>query len=301
MRQKHGQNFLIDNNIANNIIKAASLSPQDEVLEIGPGKGILTKLIQPQVKHLTAVEIDPVLAQQLKHYFSFHNINNVEIVNEDFLKLQFGVWGLEFEVNGEKGHCAPPALPAKQSGVVAVNSTPHTSHSNLSKLPFKVISNLPYNVGTAIIQKILPLPNWTQCVFMLQKEVIHRLAAKQGSGDYGYISIFTQYYADCEILFDVSPKCFNPPPKVTSSVIKLTNKNPQTPDPLFFESVKRSFSMRRKTILNCLASFKNLEKSQANKILITCGLDPFLRPDKLSISDYLRLTSEIKKCIILQS
>jgi 16S rRNA (adenine1518-N6/adenine1519-N6)-dimethyltransferase len=136
---------------------------------------------------------------------------------------------------------------------------------------------------------------------MLQKEVIHRLAAKQGSGDYGYISIFTRYYADAKILFDVSPKCFNPAPKVTSSVIRLTNKGSKAPDPVFFELVKRCFSMRRKTILNCLTSFKNLEKSQANEILITCALDTFLRPDKLSIADYLRLTAEIKKYIILQS
>ncbi|MCL1972535.1 MAG: 16S rRNA (adenine(1518)-N(6)/adenine(1519)-N(6))-dimethyltransferase RsmA [Endomicrobia bacterium] len=284
MRQKHGQNFLIDNNIANNILRAAELSSEDEVLEIGPGKGILTKIIQPQVKHLTAVEIDPVLAQQLKYYFSFHNINNVKIINADFLKLQSEEWRVESEDKNNSGA-----------------SRISTLHSSLSTLPFKVISNLPYNVGTAIIQKILPLNNWTLCVLMLQKEVIRRLAANPCDKDYGYISIFCSYYADRKVLFDVSPKCFNPPPQVTSSVIKLTNKAAKPPDPLFFELVKRSFSMRRKTILNCLASFKNLEKSQANKILITCGLDPLLRPDKLSISDYLHLTDEIKKCIILQS
>jgi 16S rRNA (adenine1518-N6/adenine1519-N6)-dimethyltransferase len=284
MRQKHGQNFLIDNNIANNILRAAELSSEDEVLEIGPGKGILTKIIQPQVKHLTAVEIDPVLAQQLKYYFSFHNINNVKIINADFLKLQSEEWRVESEDKNNSGA-----------------SRISTLHSSLSTLPFKVISNLPYNVGTAIIQKILPLNNWTLCVLMLQKEVIRRLAANPGDKDYGYISIFCSYYADRKVLFDVSPKCFNPPPQVISSVIKLTNKGAKLPDPLFFELVKRSFSMRRKTILNCLASFKNLEKSQANKILITCGLDPLLRPDRLSISDYLHLTDEIKKCIILQS
>ena len=259
MRQKHGQNFLIDNNIANNIIKAAGLGKDDTVIEIGPGKGILTKLIQPQVKHLTAVEIDENLFRQLQHYFNFHNTQNITLINEDFMK--FGI-------------------PKDKS--------------------IKFISNLPYNVGTAIIQKILPLQNWTQCVFMLQKEVIHRLAAKEG-GEYGYMSIFTQFYADAQILFDVSPKCFNPPPKVVSSVIKLTNKNPKAPDPVFFEFIKHAFSMRRKTILNCISSFKNLEKSQANKILITCDLNPLLRPDKLSNSDFLRLTDEIKKCIILQS
>lgn len=297
MRQKFGQNFLIDHNIANNIVKAAELKEQDEVLEIGPGKGILTKIIQPQVKHLTAVEIDQTLSAQLRHYFNFHNIENVNLINHDFLKLQIENSGAANKNSKSPIIAADKAVDNRSVDNCSVDNCP----VNNCSLPFKVISNLPYNVGTAIIQKILPLQNWTTCVFMLQKEVIHRLAAKQGTHDYGYISIFTQYYADAEILFDVSPKCFNPPPKVTSSVIKLTNKGSKTPDPLFFELVKRSFSMRRKTILNCLTSFKNLEKSQANKILITCGLDPFLRPDKLSISDYLRLTAEIKNCIILQS
>ncbi|MDR1196622.1 MAG: 16S rRNA (adenine(1518)-N(6)/adenine(1519)-N(6))-dimethyltransferase RsmA [Endomicrobium sp.] len=265
MRQKHGQNFLIDNNIANNIVRAAQLTTEDEIIEIGPGKGILTKIMQPSVKRLTAIEIDKNLFTSLNHYFTFHNAQNIDIINIDFLKYNI------------------PDYPAVKPDYLG-----------------KFVSNLPYNVGTAIIQKILPLKNWKLCVFMLQKEVAGRLAAKQGTNDYGYISIFTQYYADAEILFDVSPKCFNPQPKVISSVIKLVNKISEVPDPLFFALVKQSFSMRRKTILNCLSSFKNLEKSQANKILITCNLDPLLRPDKLSISDYLRLTAEIKKCIIFQ-
>ena len=271
MRQKHGQNFLIDNNIANNLVKAAKLQAQDAALEIGPGKGILTKIIQPQVKHLTAVEIDENLFRQLKHYFDFHNTQNIAIVNEDFLKFDLDSF-------------------YKTGAVNADNSE-----------EVKIIPNLPYNVGTAIIQKILPTPDWSVAVFMLQKEVIHRLAAKQGTKDYGYISLFTSYYAEAEILFDVSPKCFYPRPLVTSSVIKLTNKRPQSPDPLFFGLIKHSFSMRRKTILNCISSFKKIDKSQAAEILITCGLDPLLRPDKLSVDDFLRLTDKIKNYIILQS
>lgn len=264
MRQKHGQNFLTDNNIVNKIVNAAELTSQDNALEIGPGKGVLTKIIQPQVKHLTAVEIDKTLFEKLQHYFNFHNTQNITLVNQDFLKYDI-------------------------------------QNIFQKEQPFKVISNLPYNVGTAIIQKILPYNNWTLCILMLQKEVIHRLAAKPGSKDYGYISIFTQYYADAQILFDVSPSCFNPKPKVFSSVIKLINKHTNDPDPLFFDFVKHAFSMRRKTILNCIGSFKNLDKSQANKILITCNLDPLLRPANLSISEFLLLTSEIKKCIILQT
>ncbi|MDR0799934.1 MAG: 16S rRNA (adenine(1518)-N(6)/adenine(1519)-N(6))-dimethyltransferase RsmA [Endomicrobium sp.] len=259
MRQKYGQNFLIDNNIANNIIKAANLEKHDEVLEIGSGRGILTKIIQPQVKNLVAVETDEMLSQQLNHYFSFHDAKNIKIINMDFLKYDI----------------------------------PNTE--------LKVISNLPYNVGTTIIQKILPLKNWTTAVFMLQKEVAQRLAASPDSKAYGYISIFTSYYADCEILFDVSPRCFNPSPKVISSVMKLINKTTKPPDPIFFDFVKHAFSIRRKTILNCLSSFKYLEKNKAARILDNCALDPFLRPDKLSIPDFLRLTNETKKYMICRA
>jgi 16S rRNA (adenine1518-N6/adenine1519-N6)-dimethyltransferase len=258
MRQKHGQNFLIDNNIANNIIKSANLEKDDDVLEIGPGKGILTKIIQRQVKHLTAVEIDKNLFQQLNHYFSFHNIGNISILNTDFLKFDI----------------------------------PNTK--------LKIISNLPYSLGTAIIQKILPLSNWTTAIFMLQKEVAQRLATQRGCKEYGYISIFTSYYANCKILFDVSPKCFSPLPKVTSSVIKLTNKLPPAPSPFFFDFIKHSFSMRRKTILNCIGSFKDLGKNQAVQIVDNLNLVPFLRPDKLSTLDFLSLTNEIEKYITFQ-
>ena len=261
MRQKHGQNFLIDNNIVNNIIKAAELNNNDNVLEIGPGKGILTKVITPLVNKLTAVEIDKILFDQLKHYFNFHNATNIELINEDFLKY-----------NLTDGN------------------------------PFKVISNLPYNVGTAILQQILPTPNWTIAVVMLQKEVIERLAAKPGGKEYGFISIFTQFYADANILFNVSPSCFNPKPEVMSAVIKLTNKNPQTPNENFFPLIKHSFSMRRKTMLNCLSSFipmsarnnqsnESITKPEAENILRKAGVDPILRPDKLSIDNFLTISN----------
>ncbi|MDR3330748.1 MAG: 16S rRNA (adenine(1518)-N(6)/adenine(1519)-N(6))-dimethyltransferase RsmA [Endomicrobium sp.] len=253
MRQKYGQNFLIDNNIANNIVKLANLEKDDQVLEIGPGKGILTKIIQPQVKRIIAVEIDNNLFKQLFHYFSCFNIKNIDIINADFLKF------------------------------------------NIPNIKFKVISTLPYNIGTAIIQKILPLKNWSTAVFVLQKEVAQRLVASYGNKNYGYISIFTSYYANSVILFNVSPRCFNPPPKVFSSVIKLTNKFSLQPDSTFFNFIKHIFTMRRKTILNCITSFKNLKKVHIARIMNNLQLDPFSRPDELSPDDFLRLTNEIKK------
>jgi 16S rRNA (adenine1518-N6/adenine1519-N6)-dimethyltransferase len=270
MRQKNGQNFLIDKNIANNIVKAANLKQQDLVLEVGPGMGILTKIIQSQVKYLIAVEIDEFLYKQLNYYFSLQDdIKNIKIINVDFLK--FNLDGLQFSktLRGE---------------ILQQNS-------------FKIVSNLPYSVGTAIIQRILPLSFWGIAVFMLQKEVAQRLIAKTNSKNYGYISIFSSYYAECKVLFDVSANCFKPKPKVVSSVVKLMNKLPDSPELFFFDFVKHSFNMRRKTMLNCLSSFKNLGKRQAVDILNSCKLDMSLRPDRFSTSDFLFLTSKIKHYI----
>jgi 16S rRNA (adenine1518-N6/adenine1519-N6)-dimethyltransferase len=271
MRQKNGQNFLVDKNIANNIIETAKLKRQDVVLEIGPGKGILTKIIQPMVKYLTVIEIDSFLCDQLSSYFSLQDdIRNIKIVNMDFLKFN---------------------LSDLQLGKTSENEVPQ---KNL----FKIISNLPYNVGTAIVQKILPSNFWKIAVFMLQKEVAQRLIAKTEGKNYGYISIFVSYYAECEVLFDVSSNCFKPKPKIISSVVRMANKLPKPPELFFFDFVKHSFSMRRKTILNCLSSFKNLGKGQASNILNSCNLDMSLRPDRLAISDFLYLTNKIKHYII---
>ncbi|MDR2860540.1 MAG: 16S rRNA (adenine(1518)-N(6)/adenine(1519)-N(6))-dimethyltransferase RsmA, partial [Elusimicrobiota bacterium] len=238
--------------------KAANLTSEDCVFEIGPGKGILTKIIAPIVNNLTTVEIDKTLFSQLSAFFSFHNQKNIDLINADILKFD---------------------IPADKS--------------------FKFISNLPYNIGTAIIQKLLPLPNWTSAVFMLQKEVAHRIISESGSKDYGYLSIFCSYYAESELLFDVSPSCFNPKPKVVSSVIKFTNKKAPPPDDDFFKLVKFCFSMRRKTILNSLSSFTELEKNKTIEILKSCSINEMLRPDKLSVFHFLILTKALKKYKII--
>ena len=223
MRQKFGQNFLTDKNIAKNIVRAAELEPDDDVIEIGPGKGILTELIAQAAKHLTIVEIDGVLFEKLK-----------------------------------------------------------------------IISNLPYNIGTAVIQKILPLSGWTSAVFTLQKEVAQRLCGKIGTRDYGFLSIFCSYFANIEMLFNISAHCFYPQPQITSSVLKFTNKNSQKPDSLFFELIKFCFSMRRKAIINSITYFTGLDKYKSAEILRLCSIDPLIRADKLSINNFLELTNIVK-------
>ena len=158
--------------------------------------------------------------------------------------------------------------------------------------PFKIVANLPYNVGTAIVQKFLPNKNFISAVIMLQKDVIARLISGPGNKDYGYISLFRQYYADSKFLFDVPPGCFNPKPQVMSSVAEFTNKYPKEPDINLFRLIKHCFSMRRKTILNCLSSFIDIDKQEIEKILKNNNIDCMLRPDKISLDMYIELSKK---------
>ena len=164
---------------------------------------------------------------------------------------------------------------------------------DLPDTKFKIVANLPYNVGTAIVQKFLPNKNFESGVIMLQKELITRLIGNQGTKDYGYISLFRQYYAEAEFLFDVPPGCFNPKPQVMSAVAKFINKFPKEPNTKLFALIKHCFNMRRKTILNCLSSFLKLDKTQTTKILNDNNIDVMLRPDKLTLEQYKTLTDKI--------
>ena len=128
---------------------------------------------------------------------------------------------------------------------------------------------------------------------MLQKDVITRLISNEGNKDYGYISLFRQYYADCEFLFDVPPGCFNPKPQVMSAVAKFYNKYPQEPNTKLFPLIKHCFTMRRKTILNCLSTFLKLDKPQTTEILNSVNIDVMLRPDKLTLEQYKTLAIKI--------
>ncbi|MDR2772799.1 MAG: 16S rRNA (adenine(1518)-N(6)/adenine(1519)-N(6))-dimethyltransferase RsmA [Elusimicrobiota bacterium] len=253
MRQKHGQNFLFDKNIAKKIVQAADLDINDEVLEIGPGKGILTEIMAPLVKNITAVEIDKNLCQNLKASLPLHNIHNVNIINADFIHFDFQ-----------------------------------------PKNPYKIVSNLPYNAATAIIQKVLPNNLWTTSVFMLQKEVSLRISSGLNLKTYGYLSLFCSYYANIFSLFDVSPNCFHPKPKVNSGVIKLINKKNPPPDENLFTLIKFCFSMRRKTILNSLTAFTGVNKMKMSNFLNYHQFNPQLRPASLSLVDYLALTNAIQ-------
>lgn len=247
MRQPHGQNFLVDNNIANKIVNSAFIEKNDFVIEVGPGKGVLTDILKKLTDNLVIVDIDKILAENLSA--KYKDDKNISVIAKDFLKFE------------------------------------------LPLVPFKIVANLPYNVGTAIVQKILPCPYLISAVVMLQKDVITRLIGRSGSKDYGYITIFRQYYADADFLFDVPPGCFNPKPKVISSVVKFDNKNPKDCNPQLFPLVKHCFSMRRKTILNGLSSYLKSDKITAQNLLQKACIDYMARPDKLELSDYIKLVN----------
>lgn len=249
MRQPHGQNFLVDKNIARQIVDSADINKDDFVIEIGPGKGALTDIIKDLTNNFIAIDIDKNLVSFLQE--KYKDTKNISIINCDFLKYE---------------------LPNK---------------------PFKIISNLPYNVGTAIVQKFLPNTNFQSAVIMLQKDVIERLLSDEGCKEYGYISLFRKYYADAQYLFDVPPGCFSPKPQVMSAVAKFTNKFPQEPNPKLFTVIKHCFTMRRKTMLNCLSSLLRIDKVQTAKILESCGIDVMLRPDKLTLEMFEKIANHI--------
>ena len=247
MRQPHGQNFLTDINIARKIVAAAAIEPGDTVLEIGPGKGVLTNLIAPLALQFKAVEIDRALFEDLRA--RFEACGNTAIVLSDFLKYPFPE---------EKG-------------------------------PLKIVANLPYNLSTAIIEKILPESNWTTAVLMVQKEVGARLTARVSTKDYGYFTVVCRHYCKIEKLFSVGPGCFFPKPKVDSVVLKLTSLHPERlPEPLL-ELLKSAFSQRRKTALNSISSALDLPKSAVLSALNISNIEPKLRAENLDIAQFLLL------------
>ena len=247
-----GQHFLNDENIARKIVESLSLSNYSNVLEIGPGTGVLTKYLIEKKINLKLVEIDSDSVNFLK---SNLQIDPLIILENDFLKLQLD------DVFTDK---------------------------------FAIIGNFPYNISTQIIFKALEYKNLIpELIGMFQKEVAERICEKKGSKKYGILSVLTQAYYDTEYLFSVPPSVFTPPPKVVSAVIKLVRKK-QTEinynEKLFFKVVKQSFQQRRKTLRNSLKTF-NLTDSLREDTIFD------LRPEQLSVKDFIHLTDLIDKNI----
>ncbi len=256
-----GQNFLTDENILRKMAKAANINKDDAVIEIGPGAGIVTEMLLQQAGKVLAVEIDKALIPFLEETLSIYP--NFTLWHQDVLKADLKGWILEQRAAGY--------------------------HS------IKVVGNLPYYVTTPIIMKLLEdgLP-MDLMLFMIQKEVAQRLAAKPGTKEYGALTLGAQYYCKVEKVFDVSPQVFMPKPKVASAVVRLTRHEAppaDVPDPaLFFALVKAAFGQRRKTLHNALTVMPGMEdKGVVAQRLKAAGIDPVRRGETLHIEEFAQL------------
>lgn len=251
-RKRFGQNFLHDQYVIDKIVRAIHPVPEDRLVEIGPGIGAITEPLLEAAGRLDVVELDRDLIPILRT--KFFNYPDFCIHEGDALKFDF--------------------------------------NQIAEQQPLRIVGNLPYNISTPLIFHLLSHHNTVQDMhFMLQKEVVDRLAAGPGTSDYGRLGIMAQYYCRVEPLFIVGPGSFNPPPKVDSAIVRLvphTELPYPAQDVKMLEQVVRSaFSMRRKTLRNTL---KNLIDADQ---LIALGIDPSLRPERITLPEYVRIADAI--------
>ena len=265
-QKKFGQNFLIDSNILENIVRAAEITKDDFVLEIGPGIGTMTQYLCEAARQVVAVEIDKMLIPILQDTLSEYD--NVEVINQDVLKVD--IKSLAEEKNGGK--------------------------------PIKVVANLPYYITTPIIMGLfesgVPIESIT---IMVQKEVADRMQTGPGSKDYGALSLAVQYYAEAKVMLTVSSQCFMPRPNVDSAVIKLTRHKEPTVDvkneKLMFQIIRASFNQRRKTLANGIKNSPelNFSREQVAEALVAIGKSENIRGEALTLEEFAELTNELEK------
>ena len=262
-RKRFGQNFLTDEAVIARIVSAIAPKADDRLIEIGPGLGALTcQLIQP-LTHLTVVELDRDIIPKLKERCSKQktaqnqsSLSKLTILEQDALTLDL----------------APLATEG----------------------PLRIAGNLPYNIATPLIFHLLEQSKYiVDMTFMLQKEVVDRLAAHPGNRDYGRLSLMVQAVAEVESLFVVPPTAFNPPPKVDSAIVRLVPRaHPLVPDdlkPLFGELVSLAFAHRRKTLQN------NLKHRLPTSTIILAGVDPGTRAEQVSLDEFIKLARLVKE------
>jgi 16S rRNA (adenine1518-N6/adenine1519-N6)-dimethyltransferase len=253
------QNFLSNDRAAKRIVDSLNIQEGDTVLEIGAGKGALTKYLLEKAKKVIAVELDKELCQYLKQRFL--EKNNLVLINQDILKINFE------NLAGQKGH-------------------------------LKVIGNLPYQITSPLLslllenRKFIPLS-----VLMVQKEVAKRICAQPKSKDWSSLSVMVQLYSEVKTLFNLKPTSFFPRPKVESSVIKIIFfKRPKVfiaDENVFFAVVRSAFGQRRKIILNSLSANLSLPKKEMELILNKVKIDPKRRPETLSIQEFANLSKAL--------
>lgn len=249
-RKRFGQNFLHDKSYIERIINSLNIPESESIVEIGPGQGALTFPLLQQYENLSVIELDRDLVAKLEEQGKQYG--NLSIYNEDALKFDF---------------------------------------TKLNQKPLHVVGNLPYNISTPILFHLFShLDLIVSMTFMLQKEVVDRLAAEVNDSNYSRLSVMAQYYCEVEKLFDVPPGAFFPPPKVMSSVVSLHPKALSSPPEitnLFSKVVKQAFSQRRKVLKTNLKQWLSTNDFEALE------LNPSSRAQELSVDDYIVITNYI--------
>jgi 16S rRNA (adenine1518-N6/adenine1519-N6)-dimethyltransferase len=263
-QKKFGQNFLIDENVVEKIVREAGVTKDDFVLEIGPGIGTMTQILCENAREVVAVEIDkkliPILTENTLAAY-----DNVTVINEDILKVDIAK--LANERNGGR--------------------------------PIKVVANLPYYITTPIIMGLfeshVPLESIT---VMVQKEVADRMQVGPGTKDYGALSLAVQYYASPKLVLTVPASCFMPRPNVDSAVICLTRYEEPPVDvkneKLMFQLIRAAFNQRRKTLVNSIGnSGLAITKEQAVNAIAECGFSPTVRGEALTLEQFAMLANSL--------
>ena len=254
-KKRFGQNFLVDTHVIEKIIDSINPQAEDHIIEIGPGLGALTQPLLKILTRLDAIELDRDVIPELQ---SLEGGERLHIHNVDVLAFDFTAF----------------------------------KQSNFEQGELRIIGNLPYNISTAVLFHLISHRNCIHDLhFMLQKEVVERIAARAGSHDYGRLSVMMQLYFRISPLFTVAPHCFRPVPRVESAIVRL---QPRTSTAIGYDEhdafaalVRQAFSQRRKTLKNTLKGLCDSGQIDA------AGIDPGKRPQELGVDDYIKLFRQI--------
>ena len=251
-RKRFGQHFLVDSEISRRIVESVNIAEGDSVVEIGPGRGALTGLLANRCNNLHLIEIDRDLSVALTQHYA--DDLSVTVHREDVLKFDF------------------VDLARRLDSTLVV------------------VGNLPYNISTVLLIRLLSqLESTHEMIFMVQREIAARLTASPGGGNYGRLTVMVGRSCEVQSLFEVSPAAFTPPPKVHSTVVRLSPRRtplgPVVQQRLFERVVRDAFSQRRKTLRNALKQYP------IEPALATLGIDPTLRPERLSIEKFAALAA----------
>jgi 16S rRNA (adenine1518-N6/adenine1519-N6)-dimethyltransferase len=254
---KLGQHFLVDEGVRDSIVAAARLTGAETVLEIGPGRGVLTSELLAQAARVVAVELDDHYAASLAERPRV-DVSRLSVVHRDFLAVDL---------------------------------------DSLGPGPFVVVGNLPYAVAAPILQRVLAWPRWKTAVLMFQKEVAARITAEPGGPDYGLLTLSVLLRARPEPIADAGRLCFSPPPKVDSAVVRLTRLDEPRLDPeaekKFFRLAKAAFTQRRKMAAAPLSGAAGKPRAEVVAALERLGVAPSARAQDIPFEAYLALPREL--------